>query len=217
MLQRSKLYTRREPTKDAKLFLIFCEGGTTEPNYFGYFQNISHNINLIVAEHGKSKNNPIGLYETACEVLLKTDENPNPKYDVAAIDEIWFVIDTDKWNEQGDKINQLKGKLQEHPTWKIAQSNPCFEVWLHYHHFEERPDFENINKCKSWKAYLNDKISGFNTKSHPILIEDAIQRAKNIHDETDSQPSICCTEVFKLAELFFPFVKEEIDKEREKL
>lgn len=216
MLSRSKLYTRKEPTKEAKLFIIFCEGQNTEPMYFRYFQNISHNINLEIIEHEDGKNDPLGLFETACKLLIKSEENPNPKYEVSPVDEIWFVIDTDKWNEQGDKINQLKEKLQKHLTWKIAQSNPCFEVWLHYHHFEEKPEFENISKCKSWKAHLNEKISGFSCDSHPILIETAIKNSKQNYNTNNNQPDICCTEVFNLAELILPFVQEEIDEAKKR-
>jgi hypothetical protein len=211
MLSRSKLYTRREPTKEAKLFIIFCEGQNTEPMYFRYFQNISHNINLEIIEHENGKNNPMGLFETAYKLLVKSEENPNPKYEVSSIDEIWFVIDTDRWNEQGNKINELREKIQEYPTWNVAQSNPCFEVWLYYHHFSDKPILENMDTCGSWKSHLNDKIGGFNCNKHPIYIERAIQQAKEIHNEVHSQPDNCCTEVFKLAESFFPFVKEEID------
>jgi hypothetical protein len=50
-----KLYTRKEPTKEAKLFIIFCEGQNTEPMYFRYFQNISHNINLEIIEQMRGK------------------------------------------------------------------------------------------------------------------------------------------------------------------
>ncbi|MFN8283747.1 MAG: RloB family protein [Chitinophagales bacterium] len=217
MLSRSKLYTRREPTKEAKLFIIFCEGQNTEPMYFRYFQNISHNINLEIVEHDNGKNNPIGLFETACKLLVKSEENPNPKYEIASIDEVWFVIDTDKWNEHGNKINELKEKLVNYPTWKIAQSNPCFEVWQYYHHFTDKLTLDNLDTCSSWKNHLNDKIGGFNCNKHPIFIEEAIQRAKNIHQEINNQPDICCTEVFNLAELILPFVQEEINAAKKRL
>ncbi len=51
-------------------------------------------------------------------------------------DKIWFVIDTDRWNE-GNKIGLLKTFVQEkkesYNGWFVAQSNPSFEIWLYYH------------------------------------------------------------------------------------
>ena len=57
-----------------------------------------------------------------------------PKYelDLKQNDEVWFVIDTDEW---GNKIISLKDDCNTKQSWNVAQSNPCFEIWLYYHFY----------------------------------------------------------------------------------
>ena len=132
LINRHLLYTKEEPTKDAKLIVIYCEGKKREKDYFNYFSEISSKIRLEVeAPSQHSDNSPSGLFSKAIGHTKKSEENPNPKYNID--DEIWIVFDTDTWGEE--QINSVKEDSKEY-GWNIAQSNPCFEVWLFYHLFE---------------------------------------------------------------------------------
>jgi hypothetical protein len=106
MILKNRLYERKDPFRDAKLFIIYCEGKRREPEYFSYFNEISSRIKLeiIPAEH-RGDNSPTGLYEQACFDTLDVGENPGKKYDIDKDDQIWFVIDTDEW---GQKIEEMK-------------------------------------------------------------------------------------------------------------
>lgn len=196
---RNLLYTREEPSRDAKLIIIYCEGKKREPQYFNYFSEISSRIRLeIEASEQHDNTSPMGLYDKAIKHIEED------KYRES--DEIWFVIDTDSW---GEHINTLRNNCKKNLNWSIAQSNPSFEVWLFYHLFEEFENFENIETPAGWKQYLNSKISGgFSSKKHPIFIEKAIINAKAKFDEN---LTIGSTEVFKLAEVFYPLVKDKIE------
>lgn len=213
MILKDRLFTRREPSKDAKLFILFCEGKKREPQYFNYFKGICTKIKFeIIPPLDDDNNSPTGLYETACLKIIQTEENPNPKYNNDPNDEIWFVIDTDDW---GDKIQGLKELCNNnHGNWFIAQSNPCFEVWLYYHFKEEIVHFEGIETPSKWKQLLNDEIipGGFDSRKHPLKIGDAIKNAKLNFENDNNGPSIGSTEVYKLAENFFPYVSKEIQK-----
>ena len=57
------------------------------------------------------------------EILFLDNEAVSPKYTLSAEleDEIWFIIDTDRWNE-GDKINTLKKYIE--------QKNKDYKVWF---------------------------------------------------------------------------------------
>ena len=91
---KNLLYTRVEPTKDAKLIVIYCEGKKREKDYFNYFAEISSKIILEVEEPSQhDDNSPKGLYNKAVKHTTKSLNNPNPKYD--SDDEIWIVFDTD--------------------------------------------------------------------------------------------------------------------------
>ena len=200
---RGFLYTREEPSRDAKLIIIYCEGKKREKQYFNYFSEISSKIRLEVEAPSHHDNtSPLGLYAKAISQIIKSGENPNPKYEMD--DEVWFVIDTDDW---GNQIQELRDNCLKQTNWNVAQSNPCFEVWLSYH-ISEFEAFDNMESSKAWKQYLNSKIiGGFDSKKHSILIEIAIKNAKN---KFDKKIDIGSTEVFKLAENFYPFIEDRI-------
>ncbi|MCC8143316.1 MAG: RloB family protein [Tannerellaceae bacterium] len=145
MILSNRLFTKAEPTRDAKVFYIFCEGKCREYEYFNYFRNISSKIKIEVIPPGEGAPTPTKLYNIACKKLIKTAQNPNPEYQlVSEIDEVWFVIDTDDW---GNKITELRTKSSQQ-QWKVAQSNPCFEVWLYYHIHKEKAAFEGMHISK---------------------------------------------------------------------
>ena len=211
MILKNRLFERKAPDRSAKIFLIFCEGHVREPQYFRYFNEISSQIRLEVIQAEEQDNNsPTGLYQKAQQFVVKTTENPNPRYELNNNDEIWFVIDTDQWKS---KIWELRQFCNNHTNWYIAQSNPCFEVWLYYHFFEKFPEFENIEISENWKTYLNQMIKGgFDSRKHPIYVQKAISNAKKNYKEKKQTVEIGCTEVYMLAEKFFPLIKEEIEE-----
>lgn len=217
ILPRNRPFERRLPSRDAQMFIIFCEGKKYEPNYFTYFNEIDSRVKLeIIPAEQEGNNSPTGLYKRAETLLIPSDENPNPSYTISEEDEIWFVIDTDEW---GEKITELRSLCQQQKNWLIAQSNSCFEVWLHYHFNAEPPDFEGMDKTRNRKAYINNEVvkGGFDARKYPILIPFAIKNAKANYIEKGDVPEFGSTQLFKLAERFYPYVKDEIEAELKKL
>lgn len=210
MILKNRLFERVEPSRDAKLIIIYCEGKKREDHYFNYFSEISSQIRLEVespAHHDDTS--PTGLLEKATNQLIPSKDDITPKYEILDNDEVWFVIDTDSW---GEKINELRSFCKENINWNVAQSNPCFEVWLYYH-FHEFEDFSDMDVSKSWKVFLNDKVAGgFDSRKHPILITTAIDNAKNKFMAENEQMNIGCTEVFKLSNSFYPLVRKKIEE-----
>ncbi len=148
----------------------------------------------------------MGLYQNACEKLVKNPENQTPKYKFDDIDEVWFIIDTDTW---GAQIQQLRQAATNHNNWFVAQSNRSFEVWLYYHFEQEKPTGE----IQNWKNYLNEIIKGgFDARKHTKLIETAIKNAKANFSDASPLPDVHETQVYELAEKILPFVKDDIDK-----
>jgi len=114
----------------------------------------------------------------------------------------------------GSLIDDLRKNCNEQTNWLIAQSNPCFEVWLLYHKFKFE-EFDNMETPTGWKQYLNQKIvGGFDSKKYPVFIDNAIKNAKLKFEENIA---IGSTEVFKLAESFYPLVEDKIKDALEKI
>lgn len=207
MLSRSRLYTRQLPDKDARLFLIFCEGTVTEPNYFKYFNELNSQIKIVpIPANPQGNNSPEGLVTAAKNATLQNANNPNPEYDLQNDDEVWFVIDTDQWSEA---ILTLRTQAIEH-GWNVAQSNPCFEVWLYHHFYLPPATFEGHESSINWKEKLNELIAGgFDHRKHPIFIQTAMASSRDGLTDIE-KPS--CTEVYLLAERIYPLVASEIEE-----
>lgn len=210
MILKSRLYTREEPSRDARLVIIYCEGKKREDNYFNYFVGISSQIKLeIESPEQHDDTSPMGLHNKAVAQLIISKENPEPKYPLSDSDEVWFVIDTDSW---GTKINELRNSCAQQSKWFVVQSNPCFEVWLYYH-FNEFEEFDGMDISNNWKTFLNQKISGgFDSRKHPVFIKTAIANARKKLSAENENLNIGCTEVYKLAESFYPLLKEKIEQ-----
>lgn len=150
MIQRIRSYTKPSPSRDARKLYIVCEGNDTEPVYFEFFKGLTSNLSIIPIRSENGKTDPEKLKEWAEQNLINASAFDKPDYQQD--DLVWFVIDTDKWQEQG-KIKVLRdfcehvnaeevAQHSEHPVyqmWNIAQSNPQFELWHYYHIYNEKP------------------------------------------------------------------------------
>lgn len=157
-LSRNKIYEKVDPFKNAKKIYIFCEGDR-EVNYLKFFQGFASNIDIIPIPNENGKSDPTKLKAQA-EKCLKSNSISLSK---ELSDEIWFVIDTDRWNE-GNKIDELRNYVKDKQVtqdgWFVAQSNPSFEIWLYYHFFSEKPDDSEVKDAKSFKDFVSIKIKG---------------------------------------------------------
>ncbi len=125
---RTTRYTDRERIAGRrdirKLFVVVSEG-VTEKIYLD-----------DLAAH-KRYNQPSVHVET----ILPTDSSPdqvlaslseyNSKYELGGNDELWLVIDRDRW-----EVSMLNRVTQEalQKGFCVADSNPAFELWLLFHH-----------------------------------------------------------------------------------
>ena len=212
-LVRPRRYERLKPSRDSRKIYIYCEGNRREFDYFKFFCGLSSNVNIIPIPSQKGKTDPNKLMEAAIEDFA-INNKMSPKYslDVHQNDNVWFVIDTDEW---GSKISELRNfcKMQNeeigYDTWFVSQSNPCFEIWLYYHEFDEKPVDEKVKRYSSLKKFVDAMIpGGFDSRKHPAKIESAINNAGAIYEEYNEAPVLYTTEVFKLGKVIYPFVKD---------
>ena len=230
MISRNRNYSKKEPNKDAHRILIVCEGNDTEPKYFGFFKELSPRLDVIPIPSEDGKTDPVKLKEWAEQNLI---QQPVFEFDYYQGDTIWFVVDTDEWEEQGkigalrqfcqQRNNLLKQELKTkyderkpYDAWLVAQSNPCFEIWEYYHIYDEKPDTEEVEKHASFKEFVHSAITGgFDPNSMPVEIVKAITNAKaNYAIDDDGRLLLYVTEVYRLAEEMLPFVQRDINRLR---
>lgn len=229
MITRRKDYTKHAPSKDARKIYIVCEGAETEKNYFNFFEGLSSNLELIVISPEEGTD-PLKLMALAERILLS--DTGRYSLDFMQKDQIWFAIDTDSWEKEGkihplrdfcvhhnDEIARKYSEMKPYQAWNVAQSNPCFEIWLYYHLYNTVPDETMVKESPSMKAFVDSLImGGFDFQKDPARIEDAIKNTEtNFSRQDNGNPTLFSTEQFLLGKEIFKFVGPEIKKLRNKL
>jgi len=216
MILTNRLFVRVAPSREAKSIYIFCEGAKREFDYFKYFKELDSRINIEIYKlHPHEDNSPSGLLAIAEKCIIKTEDNPNPKYNFIDGDEVWIVLDVDKDKDESraPKIELVKERCESTKNWHLAQSNPCFEVWLYYHFHSTTPVFANSDKCQYWKRLVNDSIiGGFHSSRHPIYIGTASKNAESNFKTSGNKPDTGSTNVYELANTIIPLVNSKLEK-----
>lgn len=222
MILTNRLFERNPPSRDAKSLYIFCEGRRREYDYFKYFKEKDSRINIEVHKIASDDNNsPQGLFDIAVNAIYPTEKNRHhPKYNIIDGDEVWIVIDTDpdKDNSRTGQILNIKSESDKKQNWFVVESNPCFEVWLYYHQNNELPETPVPGTCDSWKTLVNQLVAGgFDSRKHPIFIEEATNNAKLAHEKNNRQLDTGYTEVYLLGVSIMTILSEKIRLIKSKL
>lgn len=177
---------------------------------------------LIPPEEGTD---PLKLIALAKRILLS--DTSRYSLDFKQRDQIWFAIDTDTWEKEGkiqplrdfcvsqnDNIVREYSEMKPYKAWNVAQSNPCFEIWLYYHLYNSLPDETIVKEYPSMKAFVDSLIAGgFDFQKDPARIDDAISNTEtNFSKKDNGNPALFSTEQFLLGKEIFRFVGSEIKK-----
>ena len=167
MPRRNRGYKRGEPHRDARLFVIVCEGAKREKQYFEFFQQFSQRIKIRVLPPENNASAPNHFLTRAADY----DET----FGLTEDDRLWFVSDRDRWEEK--VLRNINEECDKHSNWRLAISNPCFEVWL-FLHFRDIGDTQ-ADSSNAFKQALDElSPSGYQVAAFAPRIEEAIPRAK---------------------------------------
>jgi len=103
------------------LIIIAAEGKVTENQYFNalasprYYYNPRIHVEVLVRDENAS----------APERVIAQLDAFRKQYSLRAIDELWLVIDVDRWGDA--KLSDI-GTQCEQKGYRLAASNPCFEL-----------------------------------------------------------------------------------------
>ena len=120
--------------------------------------------------------------------------------------------------EQNGLLKELDEK-KPYEAWKVAQSNPCIEIWLYYHFYDVPPQEDEVESYPSMKSYVDSKIAGgFDYQKDPVRIKDAIDNSeRNFKRQENGNPYLFSSEKHFLAKEILGFVNSEIAKLRNKM
>ena len=204
---------RREAFRDARLIVIASEGKDTERIYFKALAKEYTNprVHVHILERSKNEQN-----NSSPEHVLKQLNDYKIQYELEADDELWLVVDKDRWTEA--MLSRVATKCSQEVAMHMALSNPCFELWLLLHMEdaasltteEKKQWMENRRKSKNADPYLKVRLrqkmgsyheSDYDAPALIVHVEEAIARAKDLDNNlTDRWPQTLGTRVYLLAE-----------------
>lgn len=115
---------RRTAVRDARLIIIATEGQYTENQYFlalaRHYRNSRIHVEVLPTSDTKS----------APQHVIERLNAFKREYELHGSDELWLVIDVDKWEEW--QLSDVAAKCVQ-KEYLLAVSNPCFEIWLLLH------------------------------------------------------------------------------------
>jgi hypothetical protein len=141
----------------------------TEKQYFALFRNTR--VQVKVLPTGKDNH-------SSPQHVLQRLRVFEDQYQLGEEDELWFMIDIDRWPP--GVLAQVVKEAKE-AGYGLAISNPCFEVWL-LCHFLSPPD--TVRGCGEIETLLRTTLGGsynkarLDTSAFESLVEDAINRAE---------------------------------------
>ena len=204
---------RLEAFRDARLIVIASEGKDTERIYFKALAKEYTNprVHVHILERSEAEQN-----NSSPEHVLKQLNDYKEQYALEADDELWLVIDKDRWTEA--MLSRVATECAQDEYMHMALSNPCIELWLLLHLVdatlltseEEQLWMENRRKSKNADPYLKvrlrQEMGSYHESSYDakVLIEHvdvAIARAEALDkNPADRWPQTLGTRVYLLAE-----------------
>lgn len=109
--------------------LVVCGGVKTEPQYFDHLKSRlgAGGVQVVIAKLGRS---PKELVEEASRLAKKDAADARKSGDSSnTYDSVWIVTDVDDF---GASVAEAVS-LAEGQGFRVAVSNPCFELWLAWH------------------------------------------------------------------------------------
>ena len=204
---------RREAFRDARLIVIAAEGKDTERIYFKALAKEYTNPRVhvhILERHDDEINN------SSPEHVLKQLDDYKNQYELEADDELWLVVDRDRWTDA--MLSRVATACAQDGYMRMALSNPCIELWLLLHLVdvtalppaEQQLWMENRRKSKHADPYLKVRLrqelgayheSNYDAQMLVGHVETAIKRARLLDkNPADRWPQTLGTRVYLLAE-----------------
>ena len=204
---------RREAFRDARLIVIASEGKDTERIYFKALakEYTNPSVHVHILERSEEEQN-----NSSPEHVLKQLNDYKGHYALESDDELWLVVDRDRWTEA--MLSRVATECVQDEFMHVALSNPCIELWLLLHLVDATlltPDeqqlwIKNRRKSKNADPYLKVRLrqemgsyheSSYDAKMLIEHVEVAIARARALDkNPADRWPQTLGTRVYLLAE-----------------
>ena len=210
--ERKEFFRDSKVREKERVFVLAFEGNIAEEEYFEEIKSLEEFNDELIYLHLLKR--PRGDTNSAPKhVFNKLRKEAREEYNFGKDDELWMVIDTDRWKNIPEIINLCEAVENMY----VAVSNPCFEFWLllHIYKYEDltEEEIENLvankkvsNKRRYIDQFLGEKIGDGYNKSNPRTnrfvgyVKSAIIEAKRLEKKGEKYPSELGTYVYRVVE-----------------
>ena len=189
-------------------FIVF-----TECPYFKALakEHTNPRVHVHILERSEAEQN-----NSSPEHVLKQLNDYKEQYALEADDELWLVIDKDRWTEA--MLSRVATECAQDEYMHMALSNPCIELWLLLHLVdatslspeEQQQWLENRRTSRRTDPYLKMRLrqemgsyheAAYDAQMLITHVEEAIERARALDkNPNDRWPQTLGTRVYLLAE-----------------
>lgn len=211
-MKRYGNYTRQEGIRSSRLIIIAAEGECTEKIYFEALRSSVQNSRVHIKILDRSAED---RHNSSPEFVLNQLVQYENENQIADDDELWLVIDKDRWTIKA--IKTVAQRCVQDSALHLALSNPCFELWLLLHCVDVETEAQEekeklLRNAKEGRSdtYLKRKMreqlgsyseSNYDASALVCNVNDAITRAEAIDVHKRARwPQGLGTRVYKLAQ-----------------
>jgi hypothetical protein len=211
--ERQELFRESNTKTKEKIIVLAFEGNDTEDLYFSALRDHERYNDELIYLHilrrpkGDTNSSPKHVFN-------KLKREAKDEFNFEAADELWMIIDTDRWRD----ISEIVQECKEQGNMFAAVSNPNFELWLLLHvrdvsGFTAREMDDVLKNRKSRAAgkrthvekLLLEVLGSYNKSNiQPdrflLHIDDAIARARALDEAGEVYPSVVGSHVYKVVE-----------------
>lgn len=209
--EREEFFRDSNINEREKIFVLAFEGNDTEEIYFEALKDSvkfnDEQIYLSLLKRPKENTNSAPNH-----VFNKLKREAKDQYNFGPNDELWMIIDTDRWKN----IPDICDLCSKEGNMFTAVSNPCFEFWLLLHvkdindyTSEEQEAILKNSKVTNKKNVVDIRLTevlGSYNKSNPLPLrflphlELAVDRAKALDPNREIYPTNLGSHVYRLIE-----------------
>ena len=181
---------RYDTRNEKRLFVVSVEGAVTEVEYLERLGKIYYDTCIIDILSDVNKSSPNSVLDRIKKYRCSLKKG----------DELWCVIDKDKWTDaQLDAIvdwsqEQMAGGVSRN----LGLSNPKIELWLLFHFVEWKPGEAIVAKLFKVMPDYDKHLDVANITK--VAVEDAIRRAKALSPDCSPPRTKVGTNLWVLAE-----------------
>ncbi len=206
-MRKRKDFVRLEGVRSARLVVIASEGRCTESIYFSAVKDKlrAPNVHVEILSRDTNESSPESVHAQITDFMRQ--------YNIEDDDELWIVIDRDRWHER--MLSQVAQLCAQNPHLNFCMSNPCFELWLLLHledvrKYDEPTTTALIANRKSssgltWlKRRMRDLLGSYSESNYEVSrllpnVSSAMEIARKLDvNPSDRWPQTIGTRVYQL-------------------